>query len=364
MFGCKWSRKGLASSKSVGSPTKSSPPSLLDWTSATDTSWEGLMKAPLYIVIWYIFSACTLFLNKYILTFLEGDPDMVGYTQIVTTTLCGCMQVYIPRLYYYRSPQSQVMQSPAHAKKYTTFYRDMLLLGIMRVGSVVLGLVSLKSVAVSFTETIKASAPLFTVVMAWLMLGEISGVYVNFSLLPIMVGLILTSYTELSFQAVGFLAALLNNILDCIQNVFSKKLLSNLQAYTPTELQFYSSVAAVSIQVPVWFSLRGLSLYKEHMTWWMAGCLLLDGLCFHLQSIAAYYVVSVISPVSFSVSNTVKRALLTVLSVIIFGNKITVLTLLGTVMVIGGVFVYNSARNHEADLRRKQELSSGDAETV
>lgn len=50
--------------------------------------------------------------------------------------------------------------------------------------------------------------------MAWLMLGEVSGVYVNLSLLPIMIGLILTSYTELSFQLVGFLAALLNNILD------------------------------------------------------------------------------------------------------------------------------------------------------
>ena len=31
---------------------------------------------------------------------------------------------------------------------------------------------------------------------------------------------------EMSFNTVGFIAALLNNCVDCIQNVFSKKLLS------------------------------------------------------------------------------------------------------------------------------------------
>ena len=42
----------------------------------------------------------------------------------------------------------------------------------MRVLTVLLGLVSLKYVAVSFTETIKSSAPFLTVIFAKLMLGE------------------------------------------------------------------------------------------------------------------------------------------------------------------------------------------------
>ena len=48
----------------------------------------------------------------------------------------------------------------------------MAVVGVMRVLTVVLGLVSLKYVAVSFTETIKSSAPFFTVIFARLMLGE------------------------------------------------------------------------------------------------------------------------------------------------------------------------------------------------
>merc|ERR1712023_187807 len=46
------------------------------------------------------------------------------------------------------------------------------LVGAMRFATVVLGLVSLKHIAASFTETIKASAPFFTVIIAYLMLGE------------------------------------------------------------------------------------------------------------------------------------------------------------------------------------------------
>lgn len=45
----------------------------------------------------------------------------------------------------------------------------------VRFTTVVLGLVSLKSVAVSFAETVKSSAPIFTVIMSRLILGEYTG---------------------------------------------------------------------------------------------------------------------------------------------------------------------------------------------
>lgn len=35
-------------------------------------------KAFLFLILWYIFSGCTLFLNKYILTYMNGDPTILG----------------------------------------------------------------------------------------------------------------------------------------------------------------------------------------------------------------------------------------------------------------------------------------------
>jgi solute carrier family 35, member E2 len=61
----------------------------------------------------------------------------------------------------------------------------MILVGFMRFSTVMLGLVSLNFVPVSFTETIKSSAPFFTVLFAWLILGEKTSGLVKLSLIPI-----------------------------------------------------------------------------------------------------------------------------------------------------------------------------------
>ena len=57
--------------------------------------------------------------------------------------------------------------------------------------------------------------------------------------------------------------------------------------------------------------------------------------------------------ICFSVSNTVKRAFLIWLSVLVFGNEVTVLSAVGTVMVTCGVFLYQRAKNHQKLLKEK-----------
>ena len=162
------------------------------------------------------------------------------------------------------------------SEKYKTFWRDMLLVGAMRGTTVLLGLVSLSHVAVSFTETIKASAPLFTVLFARLILGEVTTTPVVLSLFPVMLGLVLCSATELSYDAIGFIAAVSNNCIDCIQNVFSKRLLSG--SLSPVELQFYTSVAAATLQLPLLLIMSGNELWSaRQLEPQLIGLLLLDG---------------------------------------------------------------------------------------
>ena len=49
-----------------------------------DITDKGLMnpRAMIFLILWYFFSFCTLFLNKYILTTLRGDPTMLGMSYI------------------------------------------------------------------------------------------------------------------------------------------------------------------------------------------------------------------------------------------------------------------------------------------
>ena len=42
----------------------------------------------------------------------------------------------------------------------------------LRFATIVCSLITLKYVAVSFSETVKSSAPIFTAIIAWIMLGQ------------------------------------------------------------------------------------------------------------------------------------------------------------------------------------------------
>lgn len=46
----------------------------------SESSKDGLFscRAMFFLVLWYFFSGCTLFLNKYILTYMRGDPTILG----------------------------------------------------------------------------------------------------------------------------------------------------------------------------------------------------------------------------------------------------------------------------------------------
>ncbi|XP_051913347.1 solute carrier family 35 member E2A-like [Hippocampus zosterae] len=294
-----------------------------------------------YLALWYFFSFCNLFLNKYILSLLEGQPSMLGAVQMLSTTIIGFLKMFVPCCLYQHKSRSEYPPN---------FIMIMLFVGLMRFTTVVLGLVSLKNVAVSFAETVKSSAPIFTVIMSRLILGEYTGLWVNLSLFPVMAGLALCTATELSFNLLGFSAALSTNIMDCLQNVFSKKLLSgDTYKFSPPELQFYTSASAIIMLIPAWiFLLETPATEKSGQTFTFSRdivlLLLFNGGLFHLQSVTAYALMGRVSPVTFSVASTVKHALSVWLSVIVFSNRITMLSATGTVLVFVGVFLYNKAR--------------------
>ncbi|CAN7988333.1 unnamed protein product, partial [Ixodes pacificus] len=220
-----------------------------------------------------------------------------------------------------------------------------------RFSTVFLGLVALWYVPVSFAETVKSSAPVFTVVISRLVLGETTTWLVNMSLFPVMGGLALCSANELSFNLPGFMASLCTNLSECFQNVFSKRLLSDEKVkLLPVELQCYTSLSSVFILVPATLALVDFRKVWEHTSWSCLGTLALGGISFHCQSFTEYILLGYISPVTHSVANTVKRALMIWLSILVFGNDVTFLSGLGTLVVTAGVFLYNHARNVAAKL--------------
>ena len=129
----------------------------------------------LFMLLWFGFSGCTLFGNKHILSTLKADPNVLAVSQMTMTATFGAVKMYGPCL----TGLGPAQPTPLSTQSPSQFLACMSLVGLMRVVTVMLGLVSLKYVAVSFTETIKSSAPFFTVVFARLMLGEVTSARVR-----------------------------------------------------------------------------------------------------------------------------------------------------------------------------------------
>ncbi|XP_042889488.1 solute carrier family 35 member E2A-like isoform X2 [Penaeus japonicus] len=304
-------------------------------------------RAILFLVLWYIFSGITLFLNKYILTYQNADPHVLCGMQMLITMVCGLIQLRYP-LGTYKPVLGQ--------KKPANFVKGMATLGLLQLGTIMFGLIAIYFVAVSFAETVKSSAPLFTVLIAWLVLGERTGAFVFLSLIPVMLGLALCSSNELSFSLIGFACALTTNLCECVQSVVSKSLLSNKSyIYNPAELQFYPNLAAIMLQLPTWYFFVDFNKLSQQMSKNLATAILLDGISFHGQTITAYVLMSYVNPVTYSVANTTKRAFLIWLSVLLFGNPVTLLSGVGTAVVIAGVLLYSKAR--DLDARRREQFS-------
>ncbi|UXI15858.1 hypothetical protein NH340_JMT01801 [Sarcoptes scabiei] len=236
------------------------------------------------------------------------------------------------------------------------------LIGALRFSTVILGLVALWYIPVSFAEMVKSSAPIFTVIISLLVLREKISLMTLISIVPIMVGLALCSAYEIQFNTLGFMAVISAILSESLQTVLAKEILI-LDKYEPNQIQLFTSVYSLIFQFPylyhitvreiAWNKLsNGISLLSY----------LICGLSFHFQSLTEYALLNIISPVSHSVANTVKRAFLIWLSVIVFGNSVTIMSWIGTFLLIFGVLLYNKTRivTETASIKKDDEKKAFD----
>ncbi len=106
----------------------------------------------------------TLFMNKYVMTYLEGDSTLLAGFQMLLTLICGYIQMFYPIGFG--------AKTNLKSSKPPGFYKHMCVVGGLRFITVLFGLVALNYIAVSFTETVKSSAPAFTVIISRIILGK------------------------------------------------------------------------------------------------------------------------------------------------------------------------------------------------
>ncbi|XP_066323009.1 phosphoenolpyruvate/phosphate translocator 2, chloroplastic-like [Miscanthus floridulus] len=210
---------------------------------------------------------------------------------------------------------------------------------------------SLGKVAVSFTHTIKAMEPFFSVLLSAIFLGELPTVWVVVSLLPIVGGVALASLTEASFNWAGFWSAMASNVTFQSRNVLSKKLMVKKEE-SLDNLNLFSIITVMSFFVlaPVTLFTEGVKITPTFLQ--SAGLnvnqvltrSLIAGLCFHAYQQVSYMILAMVSPVTHSVGNCVKRVVVIVTSVLFFRTPVSPINSIGTAIALAGVFLYSQLK--------------------
>nr|XP_004304638.2 PREDICTED: phosphoenolpyruvate/phosphate translocator 2, chloroplastic [Fragaria vesca subsp. vesca] len=214
--------------------------------------------------------------------------------------------------------------------------------------------ISLGKVTVSFTHTIKAMEPFFTVLFSALLLAERPTIWVVSSLVPIVSGVALASFTEASFNWIGFGSAMASNITNQSRNVLSKKFMAKKEECLDN-INLFSVITIISfiLLLPSAILLEGVKFSPSYLQSAANQGLnikelcvrsLLAGFCFHTYQQVSYMILQMVSPVTHAVGNCVKRVVVIVSSVIFFQTPVSPINSLGTAMALAGVFLYSRAK--------------------
>ena len=303
----------------------------------------------LVILIWYFVSVGHNLLNKRL---LEKDvfPFPFTLTLLQLTSITLYSYVYIK---FVTNNEKHVVTSIQEVVSSRRNRNLIIFLSLGKFLTLVFSHLSLSQVPLAFTHTVKGSLPLFVVFLSRVFLRQKHSQNVYLSLVPIVIGVALVSYNpshHSSALSLGIIFAFVSTLNLALLNVFSKKLLST--TFSAISLLHLLTKFSLLIFVP-FYILFSISHRSELISWSyltvnLPFLLILDGILSFSQNILAFSLLSMCSPLTYSIANCSKRVAIISLSFVFFSTQnLTSQSMLGIGISLFGIFAYNMAKHAE-----------------
>lgn len=301
----------------------------------------------LLLALWYLLSVGY---NIYSKKALLLAPTLAWTT--AGLQMCGGLALYVwPRRLLLLLPR--IRRSKQQQQKLNDVHLTMVLarrlapLAVLHSLVHIGGVISMGAGAVSFTYVVKASEPAISAVLAaatglWLL-----PLTVYLTLIPIIMGVAMVSVSELSFAWKAFNYAMLSSVASASRAIVGKQRIID-QDMKPLHLYYLLTILSSVLLIPLallmegrtWSaSFRGLMASGQVATW--IGYNALAALFYYTYNEVAFMCLGRLSPISHSIASTLKRVVIIVSSVVVFGNRVTPRGWVGTLLAVGGVFWYS-----------------------
>lgn len=221
----------------------------------------------------------------------------------------------------------------------------------------VAGVISFGAGAISFTHILKATEPVWSALILAVGFKEFLPLPVYLSLIPILGGVGLASMKELSFTWLSFFAGTISAVTSASKAILSKKVLDGKplgENLTPENMFAVLTILGFLFVLPPSLILEGPSKVSAAWTAALAAgytkaqllkLLSVSGFLYYLYNEVAFLALSEVAPVTHAVTNTVKRVVIILASVVVFRTPVTALGMIGSAVAIAGATAYSIAKS-------------------
>lgn len=224
-------------------------------------------------------------------------------------------------------------------------------------------------IPVSLNHTIKALSPITTVLIYRLVFKTKYDMVTYLTLIPLMVGIMLSCYkTKPSKPSAipttgsndnylfGLFYSFVSMLIFVSQNIFAKKRLTlNKTNILPKaneqqekkldklSILYYCSLVGFIFTLPIYFILeyKNDTLSLLDLSSYTLSLIIINGASHFIQSLLAFQILGLISPINYSIANILKRIIIILVAFIIEGKSLSFNQTVGIVLTFIGLITYD-----------------------
>ncbi|XXG65197.1 hypothetical protein AAC387_Pa05g2963 [Persea americana] len=197
-------------------------------------------------------------------------------------------------------------------------------------------------------ETIKSFTPATTVILQWLVWKKYFDWQIWASLVPIVGGILLTSFTELSFNIFGFCAALFGCLATSTKTILAESLLHGYKFDSINTVYYMAPFATMILAVPALLLEGGgvMNWFQTHQSIYSSLIIIISsGVLAFCLNFSIFYVIHSTAAVTFNVAGNLKVAVAVMFSWMVFRNPISALNAFGCAVTLLGCTFYGYVRH-------------------